>query len=156
MTTHIRLTHTVLACLLLTLSAQTAWAAQTSYKCKNSDGRTSYTATPALGQQCVAMNLSGTAPATRSPSPAAKPSSAKAPSAKGTDAAASAAAEATAAKAPATDAECAATRDNQTVLQSGMRVFEKDSKGERSYMDDAQRSARLKEYQQILNTRCKR
>lgn len=52
-------------------------------------------------------------------------------------------------------ADCAAAQQNLRTLQDGMRMFEFDAKGERSYLDDEQRRQRIEKAQQDINAYCK-
>ena len=52
-------------------------------------------------------------------------------------------------------ADCAAAQLNLRALQEGMRIVEIDAKGERSYLDDAQRRQRIEKAQQDIKTYCK-
>lgn len=52
-------------------------------------------------------------------------------------------------------ANCATAQANLRALQSGERIKEVDAKGERSYMDDAQRQQRIAAVQQEISNNCK-
>lgn len=52
-------------------------------------------------------------------------------------------------------ANCAAAQQNLRALQDGMRMVEIDAKGERSYLDDAQRQQRIEKIKQDVKTYCK-
>lgn len=52
-------------------------------------------------------------------------------------------------------ANCAAVQQNLRALQDGIRMVEIDAKGERSYLDDAQRQQRIEKAQQDIKTYCK-
>ena len=51
-------------------------------------------------------------------------------------------------------ANCDHMRNEQTLLNQGTRVFTLDAKGERSYLDDDTRSARLAELQDQIKSGC--
>lgn len=50
---------------------------------------------------------------------------------------------------------CSAVRKNLSMLQEGMRMVEVDDKGERFYLDDAQRQQRIARAQMDISTYCK-
>lgn len=52
-------------------------------------------------------------------------------------------------------ANCDAAQLNLRALQEGMRMVEIDAKGERSYLDDAQRRQRIEKAQQDIKAYCK-
>jgi hypothetical protein len=52
-------------------------------------------------------------------------------------------------------ANCATAQANLRTLQSGERIKEVDAKGERSYIDDAQRQQRIAKVQQEISNSCK-
>lgn len=146
MTSHARVIQSLSAIGLLLFASQSTLA-KTTYKCKTSAG-TVYTATPALGQQCSKMTLNGIAPPTQ-PTPAASSPTRQAPAntTLGTD-------PATGKQTAASKADCDASRKAMDMLQGGQRAYETDDKGERRYLDDAQRTERSQQHQQLLNTRC--
>jgi hypothetical protein len=148
MTTTHRLIHAVAAFGLLIMVSDVTWAAKPTYKCKTSTGAIIYTATPALGQQCSKMTMSGVAPATA----AIAPKTTTARHASSAPAATLSADKATPTR--ATAAECESARKNQDTLQTGQRIYETNAQGERSYLDDTQRTERIKQNQQIISTRC--
>jgi hypothetical protein len=59
------------------------------------------------------------------------------------------------AAAEAQQASCAAAQQNMRALQEGVRMFEIDAKGERSYLDDKQREQRIAKAQKDISTYCK-
>ncbi len=59
------------------------------------------------------------------------------------------------AKEKADKERCAATQQNLRTLQDGIRIVEVDAKGERSFLDDAQRQQRITKAQQDIGTYCK-
>lgn len=63
-------------------------------------------------------------------------------------------AEEAAAEARATREACAAMRGNLAALNSGQRIIQTDEKGERSYLDDAQRSAETDKLNAQISQRC--
>ncbi len=63
-------------------------------------------------------------------------------------------AEEAAAEARATREACAAMRGNLAALSSGQRIVQTDEKGERSYLDDAQRSAETDKLNAQISQRC--
>jgi hypothetical protein len=52
-------------------------------------------------------------------------------------------------------ANCATAQENLRALQSGVRIMDVDAKGERSYIDDAQRQQRIAKVQQEISNNCK-
>lgn len=52
-------------------------------------------------------------------------------------------------------ARCAAAQQNLRTFQDGIRIVEIDAKGERVYLDDAQRQQRIAKAQQDISTYCK-
>jgi len=50
---------------------------------------------------------------------------------------------------------CVAAQQNMRTLQDGIRILEIDAKGERAYLDDAQRQQRVAKTQQDISTYCK-
>lgn len=52
-------------------------------------------------------------------------------------------------------ANCLANQKNLRALQEGMRMVEIDEKGERSYIDDAERQRRIAKTQENINASCK-
>jgi hypothetical protein len=146
MTSTARLIHSLFAVSLLLLAGESAFA-KTTYKCKTSTGTTIYTATPALGQQCSKMTLNGIAPPTQTSAAISNSRKPAAATALSTDP--------VAAKQPAaSQADCDTSRKAIDMLQSGQRTYETDEKGERHYLDDAQRTERTQQHQTLLNTRC--
>jgi hypothetical protein len=59
------------------------------------------------------------------------------------------------ANAEATKAYCTAAQQNLKALQDGIRLVEIDTKGEHSYLDDAQRQQRIAKAQKDISTYCK-
>ena len=59
------------------------------------------------------------------------------------------------AKNEANKINCTAAQQNLRTLQDGMRIMEIDAKGERSFLDDAQRQQRLAKVQQDVSNFCK-
>lgn len=57
--------------------------------------------------------------------------------------------------ADAQKANCDAAQQNMRALQDGIRMMEINAKGERSYLDDAQREQRLAKAQKDISTYCK-
>ncbi|TWI67466.1 uncharacterized protein DUF4124 [Pseudoduganella lurida] len=52
-------------------------------------------------------------------------------------------------------ANCQNARDNQRMLESGIRVATADANGERVFLDDAQKAAQLKRSRDIIAMSCK-
>jgi hypothetical protein len=59
------------------------------------------------------------------------------------------------AAADALKADCSNAQQNLRNLQSGVRMVEIDSNGERSYIDDTQRQQRIEKAQQEISNLCK-
>lgn len=141
------------------ISFDTAHASGTLFKCTASNGAIQYTQRAVSGQKCGLMRVDGTPASARevqqkladqrnlSRAAASKPAANAAP--------ATAAATPPAPKpAPASKEQCEQIAQARTTLEQGGRVYELDAKGERSYLTEEQRQARIQEYQNTAKTRC--
>ena len=162
--THYR--HLVLASLVGALGFITpsAFAASTVFKCTASTGITQYAQRAISGQKCQLIRLDGT-PASaleaqrlndqRNLSRAAQSQPPDTPVTTPAGAAPAATASVEPPKpAPASPEQCAQLSQARATLEQGGRVYETDDKGERSYITEDQRKARLAEYQNTAKTRC--
>jgi len=140
------------------LFCPTASASGTLFKCTSANGATQYAQRAVSGQKCSLMRVDGT------PASALEVQQKLADQRNASRAAASRAATpatttaatptAPAKPAPASAEECQKLNQARTTLEQGGRVYEFDDKGERSYLTEEQRQARIQEYQNTAKTRC--
>ncbi len=163
--THYR--HLVLASLVGTLGFITpsAFAASTVFKCTASTGITQYAQRAISGQKCQLIRLDGT-PASAieaqrlndqrnlSRAMQTQPNRTAVPPTTAANSAATAPNTAPVPPTPASKQQCEQLAQARATLEQGGRVYETDDKGERSYITEDQRKARLAEYQNTAKTRC--
>jgi hypothetical protein len=148
-----------------------AQASSTLFKCTTANGAIQYTQRAIAGQKCNLLRVDGTPASARevqqkladqrnAARAAAVPSAASQAAARAGDAAlaasnaASAAAAQPAKPTPASKEQCEQLAQARATLEQGGRVYEADAKGERSYLTEEQRQARIQEYQNTAKTRC--
>ena len=125
--------------------------AQQFYKWKDEKGATHYTQTPPPARNSQALSIIARA-ATTAPSPVATTNTtAPAP----TDASKKVAAKTPVPAAAKLSAQaCQDLKANLDLLQSGRRLYENDSGGERSYLTEAQKAVQIQTYTQNLAQGC--
>lgn len=148
-------------CLSGSLSVQ---AAPTFFKCTSANGTTQYAQRPINGQKCSLIRVDGT-PASaverqrtsdqRNLSRAAQNQPPATPVTAPAGATPTATANAEPAKpTSASPEQCEQLSQARATLEQGGRVYETDDKGERRHLSEAERQARLTEYQNTAKTRC--
>ncbi len=123
--------------------------AQQFYKWKDEKGATHYTQTPppARNSQTLSIKARAATPAPTTPplaTTAAKPEASK-------DAATKAPAQA---KQKLSAEACQQIKSNLELLQSGRRLYQNDTGGERSYLTEAQKAVQIQTYSQNLAQGC--
>lgn len=141
------------------MTLNTAQASSTLFKCTSANGATQYTQRAVSGQKCGLMRVDGTPASAREVQQKLADqrnlSRAAASQLAARAAPATAAATPLAPKpAPASKEQCEQLAQARTTLEQGGRVYEFDAKGERSYLTEEQRQARIQEYQNTAKTRC--
>ncbi len=149
------------------LLCSTASASETLFKCTAASGAIQYTQRAITGQKCTLLRVDGTPASARETQQkladqrnASRAAAVPSAAAKAGDAALAASNAATAAAAqaakpaPASKQACEQLAQARTTLEQGGRIYEFDAKGERSYLTEEQRQARIQEYQNTANTRC--
>jgi len=147
---------------LLWCAASLAFATSASaqvYKWVDKDGKVMYSDSPPPTAQSKQLNIN-TAPPTPSPSPAAAAAAASA--GKGTDASAkdpqdaAKKSEEAAKLAAANEVRCKQATIEFDTMQQETRISRMNDKGERYYMDDAQREAEKARAKKAMDESCKK
>lgn len=139
------------AALLLGLATATVTSAQAQqfYKWKDEKGATHYTQTPPPAHQSQTLSIKARA---------AAPNTSVAPTAVNAKSTAPNAAQPTkpvAPVAPKLSAQaCTDLKSNLDLLQSGRRLYENDTGGERSYLTEAQKAAQIQTSMQNIAQGC--
>lgn len=153
---------------ILSLLTQPTRAAPTFFKCTAASGATQYAQRPINGQKCSLIRVDGTpASALELQRTSDQRNLARAGQSQPTATATTTTANpvpattptATATAAPAkperaSAAQCEQLSQARATLEQGGRVYESDAQGERSYLTEAQRQARITEYQNTAKSRC--
>ncbi|MEC7121155.1 MAG: DUF4124 domain-containing protein [Pseudomonadota bacterium] len=159
-----RLSYSLLTiCLAGGVLSTPAAASQTFFKCTNASGVTQYAQRPVASQKCTLVRVDGKPPSAvdhrrvedqRNLSRAMQNKPQQPTTVKKTTDVAPNQTETTPPPNAADKEQCAQLSQARATLERGGRVYETDDKGERNYLSDEQRSARLQEYQQLSKTRC--
>lgn len=120
--------------------------AQTFYKCKNGS-HVQYAAAPMANHQCMVVSVDGRVPRSASPTRPSTP-----PATAATPAVSSNLPKVETKVNPPSAQECQQLDQLIATLSTGRKVYQTDEKGEREYMDDTQRQAQLKKYQDMKAT----
>ena len=134
----------VLSCMLLA-----SGASGQAYRWVDKDGKVRYSDVPPQGAKSTTIKPPSSAPA---PAPAAKDAS-KAPAVKSARESAEAADREK--NEAAMKENCAASREQLTLMESGQRVTKIDAKGERYFLDDAQRAQEAAKARENVTQWCK-
>jgi hypothetical protein len=136
----------VLSCLVLT-----SVASAQAYRWVDKDGKVRYSDVPPQGQKATTIK-----PPSGGPAPAAAAKDKEAPKPPAAKSAREAQDVAEKEKQEAAVKEnCALSREQLTLMESGQRVMKLDAKGERYFIDDAQRAQEVAKAKENVSQWCK-